>query len=119
MVRALRAQGVATQVEGLDDAVPGGAHACRQGASAPWWPSVRARSAWLASSACLLVAGPAHQPGHNALAVQEANREYRARAGPRRPAPYVHRHPDLSLFLAVFGADAAGGGAGQAAGTPC
>lgn len=104
MLRNLRGQGMATQIEGLDDVVAG--------AEAP--PAriralivVSPRSVGLVGEQRLLQAVqplPTALVAH-ALAVQEANREYQERAlgrdGLRRM--YIGTLT-LSLFLAVFGA---------------
>lgn len=106
MLRGLREQGVATQIEGLDEAnaTPGGTPpAARIRALV----AVRPSAIGLVDEQRLLQAVlplPSTLVAH-ALAVQEANREYQERAlgrdGLRRM--YIGTLT-LSLFLAVFGA---------------
>ena len=104
MVRALRAQGVATQVEGLDDAVPGGG---TPEARIRALVAVSARSIGLVGEQRLLQGVqplPTSLVTH-ALAVQEANREYQERALGREGLRRMYIGTlTLSLFLAVFGA---------------
>ena len=104
MLRQLRAQGFATQIEGLDEPAPAGSV-----------PEARIRALVLVSARSTGLLGEqwllqAVQPlptalVTHALAVQEANREYQERAlgrdGLRRM--YIGTLT-LSLFLAVFGA---------------
>ena len=104
MLRALRAQGVATQVEGLDDAVPGGG---TPEARIRALVAVSARSIGLVGEQRLLQGVqplPTSLVTH-ALAVQEANREYQERALGREGLRRMYIGTlTLSLFLAVFGA---------------
>jgi nitrogen fixation/metabolism regulation signal transduction histidine kinase len=105
-MRQARSQGVITQIDGLDDASP---------AASGVVPRARVRAlAWVSSSnldlggsSRYLQASEELSPDlvANALAVQEANREYQeralARGGLRRM--YIGTLT-LTLFLAVFGA---------------
>ena len=105
-MRLARSQGVATQIDGLDEASP---------AASGVVPRARVRALALVSSSSLDLGGSlrflqaseelAPDLVANALAVQEANREYQeralARSGLRRM--YIGTLT-LSLFLAVFGA---------------
>ena len=105
-MRQARAQGVTTQIEGLDDASP---------ATSGQVPRARVKALALVSSPGLSLGGAPRYlqiteelPADlvvNALAVQEANREYQeralARSGLRRM--YIGTLT-LTLFLAVFGA---------------
>jgi len=106
MLRGLRAQGVVTQIEGVDDVAPAGA------ADAP--PAriralvfVNARTIGLTGEQRIL---QAVQPlpsalVANALAVQAANREYQERALGRQGLRRMYIGTlTLSLFLSVFGA---------------
>lgn len=107
MLRQARTQGVATQIEGLDEAaaaglgVPGGSVRIRAVIG------LNARSVGLNDEQRYLQAVQPLPVGlvSNALAVQQANREYQERAlgrdGLRRM--YIATLT-LSLFLAVFGA---------------
>ena len=104
MLRQLRAQGFATQIEGLDEPAPAGSV---PEARIRALVLVSARSTGLMAEQWLLQAVqplPTALVTH-ALAVQEANREYQERAlgrdGLRRM--YIGTLT-LSLFLAVFGA---------------
>ena len=104
MLRNMRAQGVATQIEGIDDAAgPGAAAAARVRALV----AVNSRSIGLAGEQRLLQAVQP-LPGAlvtNARAVQEANREYQERALGRHGLRRMYIGTlTLSLFLAVFGA---------------
>ena len=104
MLRSLRAQGVATQIEGLDElTVDGGA------------PAARIRAVVLVSPRSIGLMGEQRMlqavqplPGTlvtHALAVQEANREYQERALGREGLRRMYIGTlTLSLFLAVFGA---------------
>ena len=106
MVRQLRSQVVATQIEGLDDTANAGSAQV---------PAARVRALVVVNSRSIGLAGEqrllqAVQPlptalVSDALAVQEANREYQERAlgrdGLRRM--YIGTLT-LSLFLSVFGA---------------
>ena len=108
MLRNVRAQGVATQIEGIDDAV-----APRPAGSAPPEARIRAlatvggRSLGLTDEVRLV---EAVQPlpsvlVESALAVQEANREYQERALGRQGLRRMYIGTlTLSLFLSVFGA---------------
>jgi nitrogen fixation/metabolism regulation signal transduction histidine kinase len=105
-MRLARSQGVVTQIDGLDDASP---------AASGVVPRARVRALALVSSSNLDLGGSSRylqaieelSPDlvANALAVQEANREYQeralARGGLRRM--YIGTLT-LTLFLAVFGA---------------
>ncbi|KQP13530.1 ATP-binding protein [Pseudorhodoferax sp. Leaf267] len=102
-LRAVRAQRVLAQVEGLDEIVPGVA------------PQGRVKALAVVPSASVgLLAEPrflqATQPlpqvlVDNALAVQEAHREYQERALARNGLQRMYIGTlTLSLFLAVFGA---------------
>ena len=104
MLRSLRTQGVATQIEGLDEAgVGGNAPPARIRALA----AVNARSIGLVDEQRLVQAIlplPTALVTH-ALAVQEANREYQERALGREGLRRMYIGTlTLSLFLAVFGA---------------
>jgi len=104
LMRGLRAQGVATQVEGLDEvSVDGGAPSARIRALV----MVSGRSIGLVGEQRLLQAVqalPAALVTH-ALAVQEANREYQERALGREGLRRMYIGTlTLSLFLSVFGA---------------
>ena len=106
MMRMARSQGVVTQIDGLDDASP---------AASGQVPRARVRAVAVVNSAQFDLTGAprylqvteALSPElvANALAVQEANREYQeralARSGLRRM--YIGTLT-LALFLAVFGA---------------
>ncbi len=105
-MRMARSQGVVTQIDGLDDASP---------AASGQVPRARVRAVAVVNSAQFDLAGaPRYLQATealspelvaNALAVQEANREYQeralARSGLRRM--YIGTLT-LALFLAVFGA---------------
>ena len=105
-MRVARSQGVVTQIDGLDDASP---------AASGQVPRARVRAVAVVNSAQFDLAGaPRYLQATealspelvaNALAVQEANREYQeralARSGLRRM--YIGTLT-LALFLAVFGA---------------
>ncbi|MFT3778369.1 MAG: ATP-binding protein [Ottowia sp.] len=106
MLRSLRAQGVATQIEGVDDVGnPGAADA--QPPRIKALVAVNARSIGLVGEPRLL---QAVQPlptalVENALAVQAANREYQERALGREGLRRMYIGTlTLSLFLSVFGA---------------
>ena len=108
LLRNVRAQGVATQIEGLDEAaVP------RAAGSAP--PEARIRALAVVGGRSLgltdevrLVEAVQPLPSvlvENALAVQEANREYQERALGRQGLRRMYIGTlTLALFLAVFGA---------------
>ena len=104
MLRNLRAQGVATQIEGLDDVVPGGT---TPEARVRALVAVSARTIGLVGEQRLLQAVqplPTSLVTH-ALAVQEAHREYQERALGREGLRRMYIGTlTLSLFLAVFGA---------------
>ncbi|QTD45006.1 sensor histidine kinase [Ottowia testudinis] len=104
MLRNLRAQGFATQIEGLDEVGPAGNA-----------PEARIRALVLVSARSMGLLGEqwllqAVQPlptalVTHALAVQEANREYQERALGREGLRRMYIGTlTLSLFLAVFGA---------------
>ena len=104
MLRNLRAQGMATQIEGLDDVTTGEAA-----------PAARIRALVLVSGRSIGLVGEqrllqAVQPlptalVTHALAVQEANREYQERALGREGLRRMYIGTlTLSLFLSVFGA---------------
>ena len=104
MLRNLRAQGVATQIEGLDDATAEGSA-----------PAARIRALVVVSERSIGLVGEqrllqAVQPlptalVTHALAVQEANREYQERALGREGLRRMYIGTlTLSLFLSVFGA---------------
>ena len=106
MLRNLRAQGMATQIEGLDDVTTGEAA-----------PAARIRALVLVSGRSIGLVGEqrllqAVQPlptalVTHALAVQEANREYQERALGREGLRRMYIGTlTLSLFLSVFGAGA-------------
>ena len=104
MLRNLRTQGMATQIEGLDEGTPdGGAPAARIRALVV----VSARSIGLVGEQRLLQAVqplPTALVTH-ALAVQEANREYQERALGREGLRRMYIGTlTLSLILSVFGA---------------
>ena len=105
--RQMRAQGVATQIEGLDDVDAASAPAAAQGARIRALVSVRSHAIGLADEARQLQALlplPVTLVTH-ALAVQEANREYQERALGREGLRRMYIGTlTLSLFLAVFGA---------------
>ena len=119
MLRQLRAQGVATQLEGVDE--EGGV--AGKDASPPRIRAlvpVRARSIGLTGEPRLLQAVqplPTALVSH-ALAVQEANREYQERALGREGLRRGHRHPHPEPVLAVFGAVLAVA-LGKRLATPC
>ena len=106
MLRNLRAQGVATQIEGVDD-MAGDAAAGAQPARIKALVAVAPRAIGLTSEQRLL---QAVQPlptalVANALAVQLANQEYQERALGRQGLRRMYIGTlTLSLFLAVFGA---------------
>jgi nitrogen fixation/metabolism regulation signal transduction histidine kinase len=105
MLRTLREQGVVTQIEGVDDAV--GAPLEALPARVRALVAVNARSIGLTSEQRLLqVVQPLPSAlVANALAVQEANREYQERALGRQGLRHMYIGTlTLSLFLAVFGA---------------
>lgn len=104
MLRNLRAQGVATQIEGLDDTTAEGSA-----------PAARIRALVVVSERSIGLVGEqrllqAVQPlptalVTHALAVQEANREYQERALGREGLRRMYIGTlTLSLFLSVFGA---------------
>ena len=104
MLRNLRSEGVATQIEGLDDVVAAGDV-----------PVVRIRALVIVSGRSIGLVGEqrllqAVQPlptalVRDALAVQEANREYQERALAREGLRRMYIGTlTLSLFLSVFGA---------------
>jgi hypothetical protein len=112
------AQGVATQIEGLDEAaVP------RPAGSTP-----EARIRALALVGARTLGLPTRPPGRGgAAAAQRPGRKRPgraggqpripgARAGPPGPAPHVHRHPDAGAVPGRVRRGAAGGAAGQPAG---
>ncbi len=104
MLRNLRAQGMATQIEGLEEvAADGNVPTAYVRALVP----VRARSIGLVGEQRLLQALqplPTALVTH-ALAVQEANREYQERALGREGLRRMYIGTlTLSLFLSVFGA---------------
>jgi len=114
MLRTLRAQGVATQIEGVDDVASETGEASEAPADAAAQPprvkalaAVEARSIGLIGEQRLL---QAVQPlptalVANALAVQAANREYQERALGRQGLRRMYIGTlTLSLFLSVFGA---------------
>ncbi|WP_028601746.1 sensor histidine kinase [Ottowia thiooxydans] len=107
LLRQARTQGVATQIEGIDEAAASGLNAPAITARIKAVTIINARSVGLLDEQRYL---QAVQPlpvalVSNALAVQQANREYQERAlgrdGLRRM--YIATLT-LSLFLAVFGA---------------
>ena len=104
MLRSLRSQGVATQIEGIDEVPVDGSG-----------PSARIRAVVIVSARSIGLVGEqrmlqAVQPlptalVTHALAVQEANREYQERALGREGLRRMYIGTlTLSLFLAVFGA---------------
>jgi nitrogen fixation/metabolism regulation signal transduction histidine kinase len=105
MLRNLRAQGVATQIEGVDDTASPDADA--RPARIKALVVVSGRSIGLSGEQRLL---QAVQPlpsalVANALAVQAANREYQERALGRQGLRHMYIGTlTLSLFLSVFGA---------------
>ncbi|WP_332776992.1 sensor histidine kinase [Polaromonas sp.] len=111
LLRTARSQRVATQIEGLEEAAVGNAGA---GAAAPSTPP-RIKALALVSSTSVGLLGetrylqitqvlPAGLVA-NAIAVQEANREYQERALARSGLRKMYIGTlTLSLFLAVFGA---------------
>ncbi|MCO5117648.1 MAG: ATP-binding protein [Ottowia sp.] len=108
LLRNVRAQGVATQIEGLDEAaVPRPAGSTPPEARIRALAVVGARTLGLTDEARLV---EAVQPlpsvlVENALAVQEANREYQERALGRQGLRRMYIGTlTLALFLAVFGA---------------
>ncbi|MBE2264308.1 MAG: HAMP domain-containing protein [Burkholderiaceae bacterium] len=107
MLRNLRAQGIATQVEGVDDAAGPGAAADGPPARIKALVTVSGRSIGLTGEPRVL---QAIQPlptalVANALAVQAANREYQERALGREGLRRMYIGTlTLSLFLSVFGA---------------
>jgi len=106
MLRSLRAQGVATQIEGVDDAAGAGPADAPQ-ARVRALVAVSARSIGLTGEQRLL---QAVQPlptalVANALAVQAANHEYQERALGRQGLRRMYIGTlTLSLVLSVFGA---------------
>lgn len=105
LLRGVRPQGVATQIEGLDDPPSGAVRA----------PEARIRALALVSARSIELVGEqrlvmAVQPlpptlVANALAVQDANREYQERALGREGLRRMYIGTlTLSLFMAVFGA---------------
>ncbi len=107
MLRQARTQGVATQIEGIDEAAAGGANAPGNVARIRAVTALNARSLGLYDEQRYL---QAVQPlpvalVSNALAVQQANREYQERALGREGLRRMYIATlTLSLFLAVFGA---------------
>ena len=107
LLRNARALGVATQIEGIDDLASPAPGAAPPTARIRALAVVGGRSLGLADEARLL---EAVQPlpttlVENALAVQEANREYQERALGRQGLRRMYIGTlTLALFLAVFGA---------------
>ncbi len=107
LLRTARTQGVATQLEGIDELGGGNAEAGATGARIRALVVVSARSIGLAEGQRVVQAVqplPAGLVAH-ALAVQEANREYQERALGRQGLRRMYIGTlTLSLFLAIFGA---------------
>jgi len=104
MLRNLRDQGLATQIEGVDDTASAGDH---QPARIRALVAVDAPSIGLTGEQRLLQAVLPLPTAlvENALAVQEANREYQERALGREGLRRMYIGTlTLSLFLSVFGA---------------
>jgi nitrogen fixation/metabolism regulation signal transduction histidine kinase len=116
LLRNARSQRVATQIEGLDEvALPGAADAAQAALSGGVAPTPRIKALALVSNPNVGLLGeirylqvtevlPATLVA-NAIAVQEANREYQERALARGGLRKMYIGTlTLSLFLAVFGA---------------
>ena len=116
LLRSARSQRVATQIEGLDEvAWPGAADAAQAALSGGAAPTPRIKALALVSNPNVGLLGeirylqvtevlPATLVA-NAIAVQEANREYQERALARGGLRKMYIGTlTLSLFLAVFGA---------------
>ena len=116
LLRNARSQRVATQIEGLDEvALPGAADAAQAALSGGAAPTPRIKALALVSNPNVGLLGeirylqvtevlPATLVA-NAIAVQEANREYQERALARGGLRKMYIGTlTLSLFLAVFGA---------------
>ena len=116
LLRSARSQRVATQIEGLDEvALPGAADAAQAALSGGAAPTPRIKALALVSNPNVGLLGeirylqvtevlPATLVA-NAIAVQEANREYQERALARGGLRKMYIGTlTLSLFLAVFGA---------------
>lgn len=107
LLRQARAQGIATQIEGIDEAAAAGGSVPSSSVRIRAVIALNARSVGLSDEQRYLQAVQPLPAGlvSNALAVQQANREYQERAlgrdGLRRM--YIATLT-LSLFLAVFGA---------------
>jgi nitrogen fixation/metabolism regulation signal transduction histidine kinase len=106
-LRLARSQRVATQIEGLEDALPGAAGAAPAKARIRALALVSDTNFGLSSSDRFLQVAEDLPPDlvANAIAVQEANREYQERALARGGLRKMYIGTlTLSLFLAVFGA---------------
>ena len=105
--RLARTQRVATQIEGLEDTLSAGSAASAQTARIRALALVSDSNFGLSSSERFLQAAEDLPPElvANAIAVQEANREYQERALARSGLRKMYIGTlTLSLFLAVFGA---------------